>query len=96
MQILQSENFTSQLNNILDFINTHSEFAKNEFKKDLKESLHNLKFMPYKYRQSISFNDKNIRDFIFKGYVIPYLIDKDNNIILILAIFKSNIFKPSK
>lgn len=30
MQILQSENFTSQLNNILEFINTHSEFAKNE------------------------------------------------------------------
>lgn len=49
--------------------------------------------MPYKFRQSKCFNDENIRDFIFKGYVIPYLIDKENNKIVILAIFKQNLPK---
>lgn len=57
MQIKQSENFTNQLNNILEFIEEYSELAKNEFKKELEESLNGLDFMPYKYRQSLSFDD---------------------------------------
>ncbi|WP_372618643.1 hypothetical protein [Aliarcobacter sp.] len=44
--------------------------------------------MPFKARQSIHFNDIFVRDLIFKGYTIPYLIDEDLDVIVILDIFK--------
>ncbi|EHV0458835.1 type II toxin-antitoxin system RelE/ParE family toxin, partial [Campylobacter jejuni] len=52
----------------------------------------NLSFMPYKNRKSLSFDNENIRDLIFKGYIIPYLIDKSKNEIVILGIYKSNLW----
>ncbi|TEY03205.1 type II toxin-antitoxin system RelE/ParE family toxin [Campylobacter sp. US33a] len=47
--------------------------------------------MPYKFRKSFIFDDENIRDFIFKGYVIPYKIDKEKDLIIILDIYKENL-----
>jgi len=44
--------------------------------------------MPYKYRKSYYYDDENIRDFIFKGYTIPYLIDKQKDLLVVLDIFK--------
>ncbi len=44
--------------------------------------------MPYKYRESFYYVNQNIRDMVFKGYTVPYLIDNDNNQIVILDIFK--------
>ena len=49
--------------------------------------------MPYKFRRSKSFDDNKIRDFIFKGFVIPYLMDEPNDTIVILAIFKQNLLR---
>lgn len=51
--------------------------------------------MPYKFRQSYFHHNQNIRDLIYKGYVIPYLIDEDKEIIVILNIFKNRAY-PSK
>ncbi len=91
MKILQSDLFLKQLNHILDFIELHSINAKNDFRNELLKSLKNLDFMPYKFRKSYSFDNENIRDFIFKGYVIPYFIDEQKNTILIIAIFRENL-----
>ena len=44
--------------------------------------------MPMKYRKSIYFENETIRDFIYKGYCIPYLIDADNKRIILLDIIK--------
>ncbi|EBD1930926.1 type II toxin-antitoxin system RelE/ParE family toxin, partial [Campylobacter jejuni] len=49
--------------------------------------------MPYKFRKSTLFNDENIRDFIFKKYVIPYYIDSKNDKILLITIYKNNLVK---
>jgi hypothetical protein len=35
-----------------------------------------------------SYDNENIRDLIFKGYTIPYMVDSENNKIIILDIFK--------
>lgn len=37
-------------------------------------------------------NNTNIRDLIFKGYVVPFLISND---IYILGIYKQNLWKPN-
>jgi len=42
--------------------------------------------MPYKYRKSFYHDSDNIRDMIFKGYTIPYMINEDT--IALLDIFK--------
>lgn len=90
MRILESEIFTKELNIILSYIASKESLkVKEKFKKQLRQALSKLNPMPYKYRKSLAFDDENIRDFIFKGYVIPYKIEKD--FIVILAIYKENL-----
>lgn len=46
--------------------------------------------MPYSHRQNFDANNKNVRDLIFKGYVIPYHINNETSTITILFIYKEN------
>lgn len=59
------------------------------FDNELDEKISNLSNMPFKFRQSFFHYNHNIRDLIYKGYVITYLIDQDKSIIVILNIFKN-------
>lgn len=45
-----------------------------------------LDFMPFSHRESIYYNNENIRDLIFKWYVIPYEINEEKEEIIILDI----------
>ncbi len=56
------------------------------FKIQLNKKIEKLPNMPYKFRKSYYYDDKAVRDLIFKGYTIPYLID--SNKIVILDIFQ--------
>lgn len=96
MKIIQSKQFKEQLKEIQAFICRYSLNASKSFLNDLYAQIQGLNNMPYKFRKSYSFDDENIRDFIFKGYVIPYLIDKKSDTIVILAIFKHNQPKLKK
>jgi len=60
----------------------------NKFRSQLKVKIETIPNFPHKSRKSFYYEDDNIRDYIFKGYTIPYLIDDDKNQILILDIFK--------
>ncbi len=86
MKIQESEKFKKNLKNILEYITKDKKTATVDFKNNLKKLIQNLKFMLYKYRKSYFFDNENIRDMVFKGYVIPYLIDKEK--LIILDIFK--------
>ena len=59
-----------------------------KFQVELDEIIDSIPNMPFKYRKSIYWNDNNIRDLIFKGYVIPYKIDTAKNQIIIIGINK--------
>jgi plasmid stabilization system protein ParE len=93
MQIIKRDRYISELQDIMGFIAKDSTDRALKFEDDIEEKLNNLPNMPYKFRQSLYFNDKQIRDLIFKGYVVPYLIDKQNNLIVILGINKYKIYK---
>ncbi len=87
MRIEKSQKFKNSIQNILDYIISKDGINRSKnFYKAVNEKIKSLKFMPYKYRKSYFYDDENIRDLIFKGYVIPYLIDKEK--IIILDIFK--------
>jgi len=51
--------------------------------------------MPYKHRKSIFFNREDIRDLIFKGYVIVYKVDERSQTIEIFGFtkYEENPFK---
>ncbi len=93
MPVKFSQNFVAQLKIIVDFIAQDSLQSAQNFERNLTNKLNGLNFMPYKCRKSIHFDDENVRDFIFKGYVVPYLIDTKNDCIVILAICKENLLK---
>ena len=44
--------------------------------------------MPYACRKSIYFNREDIRDLIFKGYIIVYKIDNDKGLITVFGFTK--------
>ncbi len=88
MRIITKPLFKSGLKDILTYIGYDSKVRAKQFNKNLFVGINSLDNFPYKFRQSIHFNDENIRDYVFKGYTIPYLIDEENDMIVILDIFK--------
>jgi plasmid stabilization system protein ParE len=87
-KIFYEKRFIDDMKEILDFIKQDKISSAQNFKKNLKNKIQNLAFFPYKYRKSIFFDDKNIRDLIYKGYIIPYKIDTKEKRIYILGIVK--------
>ena len=85
-KIIYSQRFLAELRQIARFIALDSKTCAREFSESVKQSCQNLVDMPYKCRKSLKFD--NVRDLIYKGYVIPYLIKDD--CINILGIYKSN------
>ncbi|MGM0623646.1 MAG: type II toxin-antitoxin system RelE/ParE family toxin [Campylobacterota bacterium] len=94
MTIIHKPTFSKQLKEILEYIAQDKPSASMKFKNDLKESINLLPSNPIMYRESIYFNDKNIRDMIHKGYTIIYRIRPIKQEIEILRIFNKN--KPSQ
>jgi len=88
MRILKSEEFLLSLQEIMEFIAEDSVAEAISFERRFEEKIDALPFSPYKYRRSIFFSDDDIRDLIFKGYVIPYLIDREHSALLILGMTK--------
>ena len=73
----------------MKFISKDSKPRALNFKSEVDNEINNLDNMPYKFRQSIYFEDENIRDLIYKGYTIPYKIDEIKCIITFIGIKKA-------
>lgn len=82
--------FERALLNIIDFISNDSKSKAQKFATELKKEIEKVTFMPYSHRQNFDANNKNVRDLIFKGYVIPYHINNETSTITILFIYKEN------
>lgn len=85
MIIIYEPNFVEKITTICEYISLDSIERANKFKIELKQSIEELEHMPYKFRKSIYFDDENVRDLIFKGYVIPYKINKLKNTIFVMG-----------
>ncbi|MFA6740342.1 MAG: type II toxin-antitoxin system RelE/ParE family toxin [Arcobacteraceae bacterium] len=88
MQIIRDINYLQKLQSIMEFIAQDSVNQAIKFQVELDEIINDIPHMPFKYRKSIYFNNNNIRDLIFKGYIIPYKIDTTKNQIIIIGINK--------
>ena len=93
MVIEYKPKFERELKIIFDFIAKDSLNRAREFRNELIAKIERTAQTPFICRKSINFNDESIRDLIFKGYVIPYLID--NEVIYVLGIYKANEWQAS-
>ena len=88
MQIIRDISYLQKLQSIMEFIAQDSVNQAIKFQVELDEIIDDIPNMPFKYRKSIYFNDENIKDLVFKGYVVPYKIDTAKNQIIIIGINK--------
>jgi plasmid stabilization system protein ParE len=97
MQIIRDEFYISKLDEIIEYIASSSGVMPAiNFLDKLDAKIENLTNMPLKFRESNYYQDENVRDLIFKGYTIPFLIDREKEIIVILDIFKWSYRKVLK
>ena len=90
MQIIRDKFYLSKLDDIIEYMAKDSVTATIIFLENLDKKIDNLINSPFKFRQSYYYDDSKIRDLIFKGYTIPYLVDIDKELIVVLDIFKWN------
>ncbi len=93
MVIYYSIDFIEQLERIVSFIAKDSQTRADEFSSTLRKKIKSIPEMPYRFRQNQILQDENIRDLIYKGYVVVFAIKQDY--IEILGIFKHNVWEKS-
>jgi len=90
MTVIYDPIFSNELKAIFQYIAQDKKSASIKFKNDLQKLINDLPNFPYKYRQSIYFDDKNVRDMTFKKYTITYEVNLEKNTIEVLKIFNRN------
>lgn len=93
MNIVFTENFEVRLKAILDFIALHSVSRAVLFHDELYVKITKIPQMPYSFRKNQLLNNENVRDMIYKGYVVAFKITPES--IIILGIYKHNLWNPS-
>ncbi|MGG7048918.1 MULTISPECIES: type II toxin-antitoxin system RelE/ParE family toxin [unclassified Campylobacter] len=86
--VIYRKQFLSELKVIFDFIAKDSHQRAVKFRDELLNKIDFISNMPFICRKSQHFSDESIRELIFKGYVIPFLISSDD--IIIFGIYNAN------
>jgi plasmid stabilization system protein ParE len=76
MKIKFSKAFSQRLNDQVDYIANDKPSAARKFKLELMKRIKNIPHVSYGNRKSIFFDRNDIRDLIYKGYVIVYKINE--------------------
>jgi len=72
--VVVKDSFLVRLARQLRYISRDSPTRAQKFRKGLMTKIREIPKRPYSYRQSIYFNDSEIRDLIFKGYTVVFRI----------------------
>lgn len=93
LRILKS--FADKLNDQVAYITKDKPGAARKFKSDIIKRIREIPDMPYANRKSIFFDRDDIRDLIFKGYIVVYKVDAEEGIITIFGFtkYKDDPFK---
>jgi plasmid stabilization system protein ParE len=88
MKISFTEDFLFALNKQVEYIAKDKPKAARKFKNDLIKNIKKDIQNPFLFKKSIHFNDEMIRDYVFKGYISVYEIDKERDITSVFAFIK--------
>jgi hypothetical protein len=91
MNILSSTLYKKQLEEILKPLREENESDAKSFKMYLDTIIINMQTKVKKYKQSIYFENENIKDIKNQGYTIPFYIDENRKTYVLLGIVKEYI-----
>lgn len=86
MEIRFTESFQNRFLNQVVYIAKDSPSRARKFHKELLSAIKKISKNPYIYRKSIYFDDDSIRDLIFKGYTVVFIVEQ--NVITIFGFIK--------
>ena len=89
-KIIFSKRFSQELDEILDFIATSNPNQAATFQSELFAKISSLDTMPYRCRKNFVADDENIRDMVFRGYVVVFGVNEKALSVEILGIYKAN------
>ncbi len=94
MKIKVLKSFNDKLNSQIEYISRDKPQAARKFKSELLMRIKKTPLMPYKNRKSIFFDRNDIRDLIYKGYIVTYKINQNENSIEVFGFtkFENNPF----
>ncbi len=95
MKIKVLKSFRDKLNHQIEFIAKDKPGAARKFKTEILRRIKEIPQMPLKNRKSIFFERDEIRDLVFKGYIIVYRINYDDDSIEVFGFtkFENNPFE---
>ncbi|MCD4772703.1 MAG: type II toxin-antitoxin system RelE/ParE family toxin [Bacteroidales bacterium] len=88
MKVKISNSFKEKLNDQVEFIAKDKPSAARKFKSEIIQKIREIPQMPFINRKSIFFNRDDIRDLIYKGYIIIYKINEREKIIEVFGFTK--------
>ena len=88
MKIRFQEEFLFELNDQVHYISKDKPTAARKFKSDLLRNIKKDLIKPLHFKKSRYFDNENIRDYVFKGYVVVYEIDIEKNIVSVFGFIK--------
>lgn len=91
MKIGITKSFRTKLNKQIGYIARDKPTAARKFKNDIISRIRVIPKMPYQNRKSIFFDDNEIRDLIFKGYIVVYKIDRTKKVIEVFGFTKYEV-----
>ena len=91
MKILFTDDFKENLIEILKFIKQDSQDHAYNFRDSLKNEIMKTPERPYSYRENLTMKDTQVRDLVFKGYVVVFVIEEREQTITIISIYKYNL-----
>lgn len=75
MKVKIAKSFSDKLKAQVAFIAKDKPAAARKFKNDLISKIKELPVNPYLHRKSVFFDRDDIRDLVFKGYVVLYKVN---------------------
>ncbi len=89
MSILTSNLYKEQLKEILKLLEEENAADAKSFSLYLDTIIINMQTKAKKYKQSIYFNDENIKDIENQGYTIPFYFDEKKKVYVLLGLVNS-------
>ena len=88
MKVRINPTFSNKLLRQIDYIAQDKPEAALKFYLDIEDRINQIPAHPFKYRQSIFSEDINVRDLVFKGYVITFRILESEKVIEVFSFYK--------
>jgi len=89
MNVLYSGLYKEQLKEALELVEKKDDIDASSFELYLDTIIVNMHTKVKKYKQSLYFDDENIKDIQNQGFTIPFYIDEEKNIYVLLGIINS-------